>query len=232
MRDECDRASAARPPSAAPVQCWRRGAQGLGAGFAALCAGCRYSPPLAVRAEGGPARPDLVPEHAAAGCLVQIVFIRDIRPILTNTCYRATRAISPKAISADQRETALKGGMREWTSSQARARRAAHPFTSSLSRIWRNAAGRGKGPADPGANRAAAGVDRPGGNWEQTEPEIKTAITVRDRRLETVKGRREEIPRALIGSGGWNGRGEFRIREQAHAGLDSHHGRSRAVMND
>ena len=108
-----------------------------------------------------PRAPAMDASKLAPPAQVQIVFSRDIKPILTNTCYRCHSGDRPKShFLLTSRATALKG----------RRRGGGHPAGSERQEpagLLCLAAGAGHGDAaggerqaaDPGANRVAAGLD-------------------------------------------------------------------------
>ena len=167
---------------------------------------------LAARAEGAPARPDLDLSTLPPAASVQIVFSRDIRPILTNTCYRCHSGDKPKShFLLTSRETALKGGNEGVDILPGQS--AKSPLIHYVSRLVPDMEmpPEGKGtpltPEQIGLLRAW--IDQ-GVNWEQTEPEIKTAITVSPTAgWTTVKGDEKKFRELYWQREGWNGGGEF-----------------------
>ena len=215
MRDEGEQASLARGGQRR-VRCWQRGVRATGAwllprwGWAGIEV-------LAVCVAGAtpPAQMDL--SKLAPPAKVQIDFSRDIKPILTNTCYRCHSGERPKShFLLTSRETALKGGDEGVDILPGQS--AKSPLIYYVSRLVPDMEmppeGRGTPLTREQVGLLRAWIDQ-GVAWEQTEPEKKIQATVSPTvGWTTVSGDERKFRELYWQREGWNGGGEFELTDK------------------
>ena len=161
-----------------PVLQWRRGAQATAA-WSRYGWGLAGVKVLAACVAGAAAPAEIDASRLPPPAQVQIDFSRDIKPILTNTCYRCHSGEKPKGhFVLTSRETALKGGNDGVDILPGQS--AKSPLIHYVSRLVPDMEmpPEGKGtpltPEQVGLMRAW--IDQ-GATWEQTEPEQKVSMT-------------------------------------------------------
>ena len=148
---------------------------------------------------------------------VQIDFGRNIKPILTNNCYKCHSGEKPKShFLLTSREAALKGGNEGVDILPGQS--AKSPLIHYVSRLVPDMEmpPEGKGtpltPEQIGLLRAW--IDQ-GVTWEQTEPEKKTQVTVSPTvGWTTVSGDQRKFRELNWQREGWNGGGEFELTDK------------------
>ena len=163
---------------------------------------------------------------------MQIDFSRDIKPILTNTCYRCHSGEKPKShFLLTSRETALKGGNEGVDILPGQS--AKSPLIHYVSRLVPDMEMPPEGKGTP-LTREQIGLLRAwidqGVAWEQTEPETKTQVAASPTvGWTTVSGDQGKFRELYWQREGWNGGGEFAVDRQADAGFEDHRRRSCAA---
>ena len=149
---------------------------------------------------------------------VQIDFGRDIKPILTNNCYRCHSGEKPKShFLLTSRETALKGGNEGVDIMPGQS--AKSPLIHYVSRLVPDMEmppeGKGTPLTQEQVGLLRAWIDQ-GVAWEQTEPEDEDPVGgFADRRLDDCERRPEEIPRTLLAARRLERRGgEFELTDK------------------
>ena len=148
---------------------------------------------------------------------MKVVFTRDIKPILTNTCFRCHSSEKPKShFLLTSRETALKGGNEGVDILPGQS--AKSPLIYYVSRLVPDMEMPPEGKGTP-LTREQVGLLRAwidqGVNWEPTEPETKTAlITVPTVGWTTVSGDQRKFRELYWQREGWSGGGEFELTDK------------------
>ena len=148
---------------------------------------------------------------------VQIDFSRDIKPILTNTCYRCHSGEKPKShFLLTSRETALKGGNEGVDILPGQS--AKSPLIYYVSRLVPDMEmpPEGKGPAltQEQIGLLRAWIDQ-GVTWEQTEPERKSQVAASPTLgWTTVSGDQRKFRELYWQREGWNGGSEFELTDK------------------
>ena len=148
---------------------------------------------------------------------VQIDFSRDIKPILTNTCYRCHSGDKPKShFLLTSRETALKGGNEGVDILPGQS--AKSPLIHYVSRLVPDMEMPPEGKGTP-LTREQVGLLRAwidqGVAWEQIEPEQKTHVAASPTLgWTTVSGDKRKFRELYWQREGWNGGGEFELADK------------------
>jgi len=147
----------------------------------------------------------------------QIDFSRDIKPILTNTCYRCHSGEKPKShFLLTSRETALKGGNEGVDILPGQS--AKSPLIYYVSRLVPDMEmpPEGKGPplTQEQVGLLRAWIDQ-GVTWEQAEPERKTQVAASPTLgWTTVSGDQKKFRELYWQREGWNGGSEFELTDK------------------
>jgi len=198
-----------------PIRCWRGGAHAAGAarpcrwGFTAVEI-------LAACLAGAAPVPKIDESLLAPPAAVQIDFGRDIKPILTNNCYKCHSGEKPKShFLLTSREAALKGGNEGVAILPGQS--AKSPLIHYVSRLVPDLEmpPEGKGtpltPKQIGLLRAW--IDQRVA-WEQTESDKRTQVTVSPTvGWRTVSGDQGKFRELYWQQEGWNGGGEFELTD-------------------
>ena len=132
---------------------------------------------------------------------MQIDFSRDIKPILTNTCYRCHSGEKPKShFLLTSRETALKGGSEgvDILPGQSAKSPLIHYVARLVPDMEMPPEGKGTPLTPEQVGLLRAWIDQ-GVAWEQTEPETEGLDdSFADSGLDDGERRRPEIPRTLL----------------------------------
>jgi hypothetical protein len=169
---------------------------------------------LMVSAARAAAPAEFDPSKLPPPAQVQIVFSRDIKPILSNTCYRCHAGEKPKShFVLTTRETALKGG--DAGVDILPGQSAKSPLIYYVSRLVPEMEMPPEGKGTPLTSEQVgllrAWIDQ-GVAWEQTEPEKKTELTISPTvGWTTVNGDQRKFRELYWQHEGWNGGGEFSL---------------------
>src|ERR1017187_5685336 len=148
---------------------------------------------------------------------VQIDFVRDIKPILTNNCYKCHSGEKPKShYLLTSREAALKGG-NEGVDIIPR-QSAKSPLIHYVARLVTDMEMPPEGKGTPLATEQI-GLLRAwiyqGVAWEATEPESKAVLTLSPTAgWTTVRGDNKKFRELNWQREGWNGGGEFEVTDR------------------
>lgn len=148
---------------------------------------------------------------------VKIDFSRDIKPILTNNCYRCHSGDKPKShFLLTSRESALKGGSEgvDILPGQSAKSPLIHYVARLVPDMEMPPEGKGTPLTGEQVGLLRAWVDQ-GVAWEQTEPEKKFSMTASPTAgWTTVSGDERKFRELYWQHEGWNGGGEFQLTDK------------------
>jgi hypothetical protein len=148
---------------------------------------------------------------------LQIDFGRDIKPILTNNCYRCHSGDQPKShFPLTSRETALKGGTEgvDILPGQSAKSPLIHYVARLVPDMEMPPEGKGTPLTGEQVGLLRAWIDQ-GVAWEQTEPERTFAMTASPTvGWTTVNGDERKFRELYWQHEGWNGGGEFLLTDK------------------
>jgi hypothetical protein len=151
---------------------------------------------------------------------IRIDFARDIKPILTNNCFKCHSGEKPKShFLLTSRESALKGGTQgvDIIPGQSAKSPLIHYVSRLVADMEMPPEGKGMPLTTEQIGLLRAWIDQ-GVAWEATEPESKAALTLSPTAgWTTVSGDNKKFRELNWQREGWNGGGEFEVTDRPTA---------------